>query len=79
MNAQSVVSKINELSCTVCDMEPDLILITESWCNSDVMNAFLGIAGYELQPELRLDRLNTVPKEAEVEGYLFILKWDCRF
>ena len=40
-------------------MEPDLILITETWCNSDITNAHLCIAGYELQPDLRVDREDT--------------------
>ena len=59
LNAQSVVGKINELSCTVSEMEPDLILITETWCNSDITTAYLNIAGYELQPDLRVDREDT--------------------
>ena len=41
------------------DMEPDLILVTESWCNGEVTNAYLSVAGYELQPDLRIDRTNT--------------------
>ena len=59
LNARSVVGKINELACTVSDMEPDLILITETWCNSDITNAHLCIAGYELQPDLRVDGEDT--------------------
>jgi len=34
-------------------------LVTESWCNSDVSNAFLSIDGYEIIPDLRMDRENT--------------------
>ncbi len=34
-------------------------MITESWCNSDVSDAFLSIDGYELQPDLRADREDT--------------------
>ena len=40
-------------------MEPDLILITETWCNNDITNAYLSVAGYELQPDLRVDREDT--------------------
>ena len=53
------MSKINELSCAVASDKPDLIIITESWCNSSVENAQLTIPGYELQPELRQDREDT--------------------
>ena len=59
LNAQSIVSKINELSCVTSDLEPDLILVTESWCNNDISNAYLDIPGYELQPDLRQDRSDT--------------------
>ena len=53
------MSKINKLSCAVASDKPDLIIITESWCNSSVENAQLTIPGYELQPELRQDREDT--------------------
>ena len=53
------MNKINELSCTLSDLEPDIVLVTETWCNSDVSDAFLGITGYELQPDLRQDRSDT--------------------
>jgi hypothetical protein len=45
--------------CFVSDMEPDVILITESWCNSSIMDAFLSITGYEVQPNFRIDRADT--------------------
>jgi hypothetical protein len=31
-------------------------MITESWCNDSVTNAYLTVPGYELQPELRRGR-----------------------
>jgi hypothetical protein len=31
-------------------------MLTETWCNSDVTDAFLSIDGYELQPDLRTYR-----------------------
>ena len=40
-------------------MKPDLILVTESWCNNSITDAFLAIDGYDLQPDLRLDRGDT--------------------
>ena len=59
LNAQSLVNKVNELSCTLSDLEPDVVLVTETWCNSEISNAYLGVAGYELQTVLRLDRSDT--------------------
>jgi hypothetical protein len=41
------------------DINPDLILVTESWCNPDRTNAYLTIPGFELQTDLRVDRSDT--------------------
>jgi hypothetical protein len=59
LNAQSIVNKVDELSCVASDFKPDLILVTESWCNSEITDAFLSIDGYEVQPDLRTDRQDT--------------------
>lgn len=59
LNAQSVVSKINELKITVCDLQPDIVLITESWCNKNISNSVIKLDGYELCSELRRDRTDT--------------------
>ena len=56
-NAQSIVGKIDELSCTSSELKPDLILLTETWCNDSVSDAFLSIPDYELHH--RLDREDT--------------------
>jgi len=53
------VNKINELACVASDTKPDLILLTESWCHSGISDAFLSIPGFQLQPELRVDRKDT--------------------
>jgi hypothetical protein len=47
---------VNKLSCCAADLNPDIILVTESWCNSDITDAFLAIQGFELKSDLRLDR-----------------------
>jgi hypothetical protein len=39
--------------------KPDIVLVTESWCNEGTTNAFLSIDGYELQTDLRMDRADT--------------------
>jgi hypothetical protein len=33
--------------------------VTESWCNEDISNAFLSLDGYELVPDLIMDRETT--------------------
>jgi hypothetical protein len=60
LNAQSIVSKIDELYCTVTNLSPDIVLITESWCNDYVTNALLTMPGYDIVPDLRVDRRDTV-------------------
>ena len=59
MNAQSIVKKIEELAVLANDTNPDLILITESWCHGEITNAYLTLPGYDLQTDLRLDREDT--------------------
>jgi hypothetical protein len=59
MNAQSVVSKIDELCGVSSELDPDLILVTETWCNEQITNTFLAIPGYELINDLRKDRYDT--------------------
>ncbi len=58
-NAQSVVSKIDELNCVADSHRPDIILIVETWCHQDINDAYLALDGYELVPDLRLDREDT--------------------
>ena len=59
MNAQSIVNKVPELQLIVSDSQPDILLITESWCNRNISNAFLSLEGYNLNSDLRLDRNDT--------------------
>jgi hypothetical protein len=53
------VKKVGELSCVADMLKPDIILVTESWCNGDITDAYLSLDGYELIPDLRMDRENT--------------------
>jgi Reverse transcriptase (RNA-dependent DNA polymerase)/Endonuclease-reverse transcriptase len=69
LNAQSIVRKIDELSFTVSDLKPDIVLITESWCNNEVTNGLLTVPGYNLIPDLRMDREDTA---AGVGGGLLV-------
>ncbi len=50
---------MSELACIAADTSPDLIIITETWCNSDIADAFLSIPGYDMLPDLRVDRVDT--------------------
>ena len=59
-NIQSVFSKINELSVYVVDNSPDIILLTETWCNAAISDAALTLPGYQLETDLRKDREDTV-------------------
>jgi hypothetical protein len=59
MNSQSIVNKINELACVAAESKPDIILETESWCHPGISDSYLSINGYQLQPELRVDRSDT--------------------
>ncbi len=54
-----IVKKVYELGCVVSEEKPDLILMTESRCNSSIFDSFLSIDGYELQTDLRMDRIDT--------------------
>ena len=60
LNAQSIISKMDELASCVSEVGPDLILICETWCQPDITAAFLQLPGYELIPDLRKDREDTV-------------------
>jgi hypothetical protein len=73
LNAQSIVNKVNELGVVVADLEPDLILITETWCNSTITDAYLSINGYEIQQDLRKDRRDTC--DGRGEGCWCTVKW----
>ena len=51
---------MNDLSLLINDRNPDLILITETWCNEDITNAMLNVPGYSIEPDLRVDRRDTM-------------------
>ena len=58
-NIQSIQSKINEFIVHVADLEPDIILLTETWCNQTIPDAALSIPMYEIVTDLRRDRTDT--------------------
>ena len=46
-NAYSILSKIDDLRAECSTSCPDIILITESFCRSDISDAYLAIPGYQ--------------------------------
>ena len=58
-NARSIGNKLDELQALANERDPDFILITESWCNDKTSNGMLNIEGYNVEPELRIDRVDT--------------------
>ena len=48
LNARSIVNKKNELNIMVEDIDPHIITITESWANTDITDAELGLTGYAM-------------------------------
>ena len=59
LNARSIKSKLNELEILARENNPDLILVTESWCSSEITNSELSIENYFIDPSLRQDRKDT--------------------
>jgi hypothetical protein len=47
-NARSILSKLDLLQSHVYDNKPDIIAVCESFTNSDIGDAHLGVEGYEL-------------------------------
>ena len=54
LNARSIINKKNELNIMVEDIDPHIIGITESWANTDITGAELGLTGYVM---FRRDRI----------------------
>ncbi len=54
-NAQSLLSKVDELRINICDLLPDVISITETWLSEQIDNRELTIPGFRL---FRKDRDN---------------------
>ena len=54
LNTRSIVIKKNELNIMVEDIDPHIICITESWANTEMTDAVLGLTGYVM---FRRDRM----------------------
>ena len=46
LNARSIVNKKNELNIMVEDTDPHITDVTESWANTDIADAELGLTRY---------------------------------
>ena len=53
LNARSLVNKIDLFQSTVCNYNPDIIGVTETWCNSSVLDSELQLKDYD---SFRCDR-----------------------
>jgi len=47
------MNKLDLLAATVCDLKPDILGVTESWANDNVLDSELQLQGYQL---FRCDR-----------------------
>ena len=56
LNARSIVNKKNELNIMVEDIDPHIIGITESWANTNITDAELGLTGYVMFRKDRIGR-----------------------
>ena len=56
LNVRSIVNKKTELNIMVDDIKPRIIGITESWANSDITDAELGLEGYVMFRKDRMGR-----------------------
>ena len=54
LNARNIINKKNELNIMVEDIDPHIIGIIESWANTDITDAELGLKGYVM---FRRDRI----------------------
>ena len=52
-NLQSIMNKRAELQATIDELKPEIIGITESWCNKTIVDAEIAIEGYSM---FRLDK-----------------------
>jgi len=48
INARNLISKLDQFEAWVYDMAPDIIGVTGSWANSDILDSELAIDGYDL-------------------------------
>ena len=52
-------NKVDQLSIYAFEYKPDIIVITEAWTNDNITNAMLNINGYYIDPDLRIDKINS--------------------
>uniref|UniRef100_A0A0X3PRH0 Endonuclease/exonuclease/phosphatase domain-containing protein n=1 Tax=Schistocephalus solidus TaxID=70667 RepID=A0A0X3PRH0_SCHSO len=55
-NAQSILSKLDELKIHICDLSPDIISVTETWLSQHVDDREVNMAGYQLFRKDRKER-----------------------
>ena len=72
------ILKINQFQGVAHEIKPDLINLTETWCNPSITNTLFNIPGYFIDPALRIYRSDT---NCGRGGGIFILckKWTYYF
>lgn len=55
LNARSLLNKLDELRVIICNIQPDIVCITESWCRPHESDSMYDIQGYNI---IRCDRQN---------------------
>jgi hypothetical protein len=55
---------VDELAGVAVTLQPDIILISESWRNSEILDPHLSVDGYEVQTYGLIGK--TLPKAGEV-------------
>ena len=45
-NAQGITSKLAQLKTLISDENPDIICISETWCNKDILDSELVVPNY---------------------------------
>ena len=66
LNARSIVNKKNYLNIMLGDIDPHIVAITESWANTDIIDAEIGLTGYVM---FRKDRIGRKER-----SFLFVKK-----
>lgn len=51
------MGKLDELKLNISDKNPDVIMVTVTWCSGTVTDAFLSISDYDIV--VRIDRSDT--------------------
>jgi len=69
LNARSLIGKFDLFETWVCNINPNVIALTETWTNKNILDSGIALSGYSL---FRRDR----PVDREGEGVLLYVRSD---